>query len=256
MPPPRPSRSGSSAATISGPSPASSRSNSAPCPIAHATTRARRRRDRPPTWYAASGGPRPRRATSAVRRPRRAARPGRRRGRSPPAPLGRARARLRLGVSGRPRTARPHGRSPRRRTQARAARLASRWLRPSTTSASRIASRIVRPGRSSKLRPLRDDDGPVRSRSASSRWPRTPPCTMPLASATGSQATTSAPSASRRDASTMLGASRMSSVFGLNASPSSAIRLPRSGRGASGASHRTPHLELVDLDHADRSWKL
>ena len=47
--------------------------------------------------------------------------------------------------------------------------------------------------------------------------------------ATGSQARTSAPSASRRYAITRLGASRMSSVFGLNASPSSATFLPRSG---------------------------
>ena len=48
-------------------------------------------------------------------------------------------------------------------------------------------------------------------------------------SATGSQARTSAPSASSRDASTIDGASRMSSVFALNASPSSATVLPRSG---------------------------
>ena len=47
-------------------------------------------------------------------------------------------------------------------------------------------------------------------------------------SATGSQARTSAPSASRRLASTIDGASRMSSVSGLNASPSSATFLPRS----------------------------
>ena len=46
-------------------------------------------------------------------------------------------------------------------------------------------------------------------------------------SATGSHARTSAPSATSRPASTRLGASRMSSVFGLNASPSSATVLPR-----------------------------
>ena len=51
---------------------------------------------------------------------------------------------------------------------------------------------------------------------------------QPAASATGSHARTSAPSASRREASTSDGASRMSSVFGLNASPSSATVLPRS----------------------------
>ena len=47
-------------------------------------------------------------------------------------------------------------------------------------------------------------------------------------SATGSQPRTSAFSAIRRFASTIDGASRMSSVFGLNASPSRAIFLPRS----------------------------
>ena len=47
-------------------------------------------------------------------------------------------------------------------------------------------------------------------------------------SATGSKATTEAPSPSRREASTRLEASRMSSVSGLKASPSSATRLPTS----------------------------
>ena len=46
-------------------------------------------------------------------------------------------------------------------------------------------------------------------------------------SATGSQARTSAPSATSRPASTRLGASRTSSVFGLKASPSSVTVLPR-----------------------------
>ena len=46
--------------------------------------------------------------------------------------------------------------------------------------------------------------------------------------ATGSQPRTSAPSASSRPARTIDGASRMSSVFGLNASPSSATFFPRS----------------------------
>ncbi len=46
--------------------------------------------------------------------------------------------------------------------------------------------------------------------------------------AIGSQPRTSAPSASSREASTSDGASRMSSVFGLKASPSSAMRFPRS----------------------------
>jgi len=54
------------------------------------------------------------------------------------------------------------------------------------------------------------------------------PWRMSLASATGSHARTSAPSASSRDASTIEGASRMSSVFGLNASPRSATVFPRS----------------------------
>ena len=54
------------------------------------------------------------------------------------------------------------------------------------------------------------------------------PCGSFVPSATGSQARTSAPSASSREARTIDGASRMSSVSGLNASPSSATCLPRS----------------------------
>ncbi len=54
------------------------------------------------------------------------------------------------------------------------------------------------------------------------------PCRRRRASATGSQARTSAPSARSREASTSEGASRRSSVFGLNASPSRAIVFPLS----------------------------
>ena len=53
-------------------------------------------------------------------------------------------------------------------------------------------------------------------------------CSSSRGLATGSHARTSAPSASRREARTMDGASRTSSVFGLNASPSSATVVPRS----------------------------
>ena len=49
------------------------------------------------------------------------------------------------------------------------------------------------------------------------------------ASATGSYARTRAPAPCSREESTSEDASRMSSVFGLNASPSSAISLPTSG---------------------------
>ena len=80
-------------------------------------------------------------------------------------------------------------------------------------------------------------------------------CAFP--SATGSQALTSAPSASSRAASTRLGASRMSSVPGLNASPSSAIFFPRSepSRRSSFAITRRFWSSLTSIT-AFRSWKL
>ncbi len=80
---------------------------------------------------------------------------------------------------------------------------------------------------------------------------------LTVPSATGSQALTSAPSASRRPARTRLGASRMSSVPGLNASPRSATFLPRSGpsRRSSLPTTRRFWSSLTSIT-AFKSWKL
>ena len=129
---------------------------------------------------------------------------------------------------------------------------ASRWLRPSIDE--RVAHRgaQLRPRQVAQLRPLGDDDGCVGAaqRGFGRRSANSTPRSVALASATGSQATTSAPSASRRAVSTRLGASRRSSVSGLNASPSSATRLPASDpRCFCSFAHRPAHLQLVDLHH-------
>src|SRR6478735_5965120 len=103
-------------------------------------------------------------------------------------------------------------------------------FRPSTISGFAIAVRTssdASPRSSSHSVTITAASAP---RTASSTEPAisTPFGSLPT-SATGSQARTSAPSARRRDASTIDGASRMSSVFALNAVPSSATVLPRNG---------------------------
>ena len=99
----------------------------------------------------------------------------------------------------------------------------------------------------------------IRSRSPPRRLHAPLPATEPTIStpagsarpsATGSQPRTSAPSASSRPASTIDGASRMSSVFGLNASPSSATVFPRSEPEMTlELPDHAPLLQLVHLDH-------
>ena len=94
--------------------------------------------------------------------------------------------------------------------------------------------------------------------SASSAEPATAtPSSCALPSATGSHALTSAPSAWSRPARTRLGASRMSSVPGLKASPRSAIFLPRSEprRRSSFPITRRFWSSLTSIT-AFRSWKL
>ena len=176
------------------------------------------------------------RATSAVRpSPPPSARPCRPRGRSPPSPRpvvrraadpldresGRAQRR-----PGRACCARRSGPasawSPRRRPS-RPRRVAATRSRPRAASAPAAAASIV---------------------SAISTPCRSRPSTI------GSQALTSAPSASSRPARTRLGASRMSSVCGLKASPSSATFRSRSEpRWLVQLPDHAPLLELVHLDH-------
>ena len=83
------------------------------------------------------------------------------------------------------------------------------------------------------------------------------PCRCASPFATGSHAVTSAPSERSRPARTRLGASRMSSVPGLNASPRSAIRFPRSGpsRRSSFPMTRRFCSSFTSMT-AFRSWKL
>ena len=103
-------------------------------------------------------------------------------------------------------------------------------LRPSTISGVAIASRTSADASSRSSFHSVTITAASAPRTASSTEPTTStPRGSVVPSATGSQARTVAPSASSRDARTIDGASRMSSVSGLNASPSSATVLPRSG---------------------------
>src|SRR5579885_2622746 len=144
MPPPRPSRSGSSAATTSAPSPASSRSKSAPCPAAQETiTRPTPARASRATWQAASGLP----ATStsafglpAAASPSRSALPPARRIAS--TRRYRSRAVSRSGVSGRTSVSAVGRPMPSYANPARRVASGSSRLRPSTISGVRIAARL------------------------------------------------------------------------------------------------------------------
>ena len=143
------------------------------------------------------------------------------------------------------------GRSPRIGSPPARIASGSSMLRPSTNTARAHRRRDRPPVDVGELGPLRDEHDRVGVRAAASTTLAT--CSTPWrpsACATGSQATTSAPSASSRPASTNAGASRVSSVFGLNASPRSAIRFPRSGaEELLQLADDAPLLELVHLDH-------
>ena len=174
-------------------------------------------------------------------------------------PLGLAAAeddRLHLDARGRARTsrgrrARSAGRCPRRRSRPRA-RPPGRAGCGRRRSAGSPSPRASPRARGPSARPTRSRSPPrprPRPPRAPRRRSRRPPAASPP-SATGSQPRTSAPSASRRPASTIDGASRMSSVFGLNASPSSATFLPaeRAEVPLELRDH-APLLQLVHLDH-------
>ena len=206
---------------------------------------------RRPIWYATSGLPAT--STSDFGRPP-AASP--RRSAFPP-----ARMIASITAAGASTRARPSRRAPRTASAARpipsyanpCARIAvaSRWLRPSITSGFRIVPRSSAHGRSRSSGHSVTTTAASAPRSASAAVSaNSTPRSVARASATGSQATTSAPSASRRAVSTRLGASRRSSVSGLNARPSSATRLPRErAEVLLELRDRPAHLQLVHLHH-------
>src|SRR5262245_25361650 len=108
---------------------------------------------------------------------------------------------------------------------ARTAAGSSRF-RPSTISGCRIASRVSSVASSASCShsvTIPAASAPETASSGVSK--RVSPGSSTRA--IGSHARTSAPSATSREASTSEGASRVSSVFGLNARPSSATRFPR-----------------------------
>src|SRR5215208_4217464 len=104
-------------------------------------------------------------------------------------------------------------------------------LRPSMISGFAIAARTssrARWRRSSHSVTITAASAPSTASSTDSTT-STPRGRFPGSRTTGSHARTTAPSASSRDASTIDGASRISSVFGLKARPSSATFFPRRG---------------------------
>ena len=114
--------------------------------------------------------------------------------------------------------------------------------------------RRATPSRARRTRATRSRGSPRRHRRAPPRRRRrTRRRTAARAPGLGHRVVGGAPSPPRPAAgptSTRLDASRMSSVFGLNASPSSAIRLPASDpRCFSSFFKHPPLLQLVDLDH-------
>src|SRR5215471_2994569 len=110
---------------------------------------------------------------------------------------------------------------------AAAAAAGSRRFRPSTMSGRAIASRTSAVASSCNSGHSVTITAASASRTASRKESQIWTPWRSSGRATGSQARTSAPSVISRDAMIRLGASRMSSVFGLNASPSSATVRPR-----------------------------
>ena len=225
--------------TISTPRPSSAGSNSASCAGRaaddHALDARLPRAGRSARRAAACR--RPRRATSAGRRSRRpSARPCRRRGRSPPSrPSRRPRARPMPSTVNRPRAASPGRACCARRSGPASASSARRRAQSTSASCghSVTSTTASAPARASSM--VARLSTPCRSRAVDDGIPgarRLPP--RPAAG----------------PARTRLGASRMSSVCGLKASPSSATFLSRSEpRWLVELPDHAPLLQLVHLDH-------
>ena len=122
----------------------------------------------------------------------------------------------------------------------------------------RVAHQVLhrpRPVELAELRPLGDEHGGVGARRAPPRRylamrSRRRACSSAVRARPGRRRARVAPSPSRRWASTSAVASRTSSVFGLNATPSSAISLlDERAEVLLELADRAPLLQLVHLDH-------